>query len=527
MTELGRRPGVARRTALLGATGLAMLLAGCTVGGGDGGDDAATPTSGRSSTPGDTAGVSAPPGTGIERFYTQPLDWEDCSEDGDGFECATLVVPLDYADPDGDTITIAINRLPAIGRALGSLIVNPGGPGGSGLDYARGGETVASPDVLKRYDLVGFDPRGVGQSTPLDCIDDSQLDDFLSIDGSPDDATEAAALDQAAADFADACESNGGDLLPHLSTEDVARDLDVLRGALGDDKLTYLGKSYGTFIGATYADLFPDKVGHVVLDGAVDPAQDVKDASLDQGKGFDAALAAFAADCQTYSDCPIKGDVAAGVAKVGAFLDIVDATPIRVGSRDLTQALAILGIAVTLYDRENGWGLLRRALGEGFSGDGSTLMQLSDIYTDRNPDGTYASNADEVIYAVTCLDHGAQPDLAEVATWLPEFQAAAPIFGPYVAYGNLPCAHWPVAPVDQPHAIAATGAAPILVVGTTRDPATPYASAQALASELDSGVLLTYDGDGHTAYRKGSPCVDDAVDAYLISGTVPPAGTTC
>jgi pimeloyl-ACP methyl ester carboxylesterase len=515
-----------RRLAAALAALSALVLTGCTIKLPQS-EPAPTPTAHRSAspaTPSPAPTAATPTETGIDRFYSQQLDWEPC---GGGFDCATLTVPIDYDDPDGDTIGIAVNRLPASGDRIGSLVVNPGGPGVPGLDYARGADSVATSEVLDRYDLVGFDPRGVGESEPIDCIDDQQLDDLLAIDGSPDDDAEAAALDEAATEFADACGARVGPLLAHLSTEDVARDLDVLRAALGDDKLTYLGKSYGTYIGSIYAELFPDRVGRLVLDGVLDPAVDAKGIALEQARSFDAALASFVADCAEQADCPLDGDTDAGVAQVADFLDDVDATPLTVDDRELTQSLAMLGIALPLYEPRDGWPLLRQALADGFAGDGRLLLRLSDAYTSRLGDGTYASNLNEVIYGVNCLDHGAQPDLAGVEEWLPDFEAAAPIFGPYVAYSNLACAHWPVPPVISPHPIAAAGADPILVVGTTRDPATPYEWAQGLAGELDSAVLLTYDGDGHTAYRHGSSCIDDAVDAYLIDGTLPAEGTTC
>lgn len=479
--------------------------------------------------------VVAPPRETLDEFYDQQLTWGACAggSDGSEVECATLVVPLDYLDPDGATLDIAVNRISTTGGStrVGSLIVNPGGPGGSGLDYASQPDVV-SQFIREGFDVVGFDPRGVGASSPLRCLDDAALDEFLAIDQSPDDAAELDALDDTAAAFAAACEAEHGDLLAFLGTVDVARDLDVLREVLGDEQLHYLGKSYGTFIGALYAEQYPQNVGRLVLDGAVDPAEPTLDQSLAQAAGFEQALVAFAEDCLNYTEeggCPFAGEsVEAGVEIVADLLAEADSDPLPSSTgRPLTQSLAVLGVAVTLYDSEFGWPLLRQALTDALDGNGDTLLLLSDIYTDRSEDGTYTSNGNEVIYAVNCLDDGPPGTRADAESNADEFTDESPRFGPFLAYGGLPCTHWPAPPTFTPHPIAAEGAAPILVVGTTRDPATPYEAAERLAEQLSSGVLLTYRGDGHTAYQRGNICIDEAVDAYLLDGVVPDEGTRC
>lgn len=460
-------------------------------------------------------------------FYDQQLEWSAC---GDGFECATLTVPLDYDDPAGDTIDVEVNRRPSTGDAdrVGSLIVNPGGPGASGLDYARTPD-VASDEVLAAFDLVGFDPRGVGASTPVECLDDADFDAYIEIDGSPDDATEVTVLDEASREFAEACQAESGQLLPHVGTADVARDLDMLRAVLGDEELYYLGKSYGTLIGATYAELFPERVGRLVLDGAIDPSLSPAEQGMAQAAGFEGALTAFVEDCLLYTECPLDGRPGAAVAQVADLMAEIDADPLPTDSgRELVQTLATYGLAVTLYDREFGWPLLRQALGAAIDeGDGTVLLMLSDIYLGREPDGSYTSNSNEAIAAVSCIDSDGLADVAAIEALLPDYEERSPIFGSFIAYGGLVCAHWPAEPTDEALEITAAGAAPILVVGTTRDPATPYEWSQALAAQLDSGLLLTYEGDGHTAYGRGSPCVDDAVDAYLLTGEPSAEDTAC
>lgn len=471
------------------------------------------------------------PTAALDRFYDQHLDWHGC---GGGFECTRVTVPLDYTRPDGPTLRLAVNRLPASGDdRIGSLLVNPGGPGVSGLDYARAATSIVSPAVRQRYDVVGFDPRGVGASHGLHCLSDRQLDAFLAYDGSPDNSAEEQGLVHQGEVLAAGCEHDDAALLAHMGTRDAARDLDVLRAVLGDKRLTYLGKSYGTYLGATYAGLFPNRVGRLVLDGPIDPALSDVDIVRGQAVGFQRALDAFVDDCLRGSNCPLSGDRQHAEERLKAFLDGVDGQPLPgLGSRKLTQSLAVLGVAVALYD-EGSWSFLRQAIASGLRGDGDSLMLLADFYADRGPGGHYTSNANEAIYAVNCLDR--PPNGGDGDGGLASFRADAaalakpsPIFGPYIVWGNLPCTTWPVPAEGTPAPIAAPGARPILVVGTTRDPATPYEWAKSLAGELDSGMLLTYVGDGHTAYRRGSTCVDSVVDGYLLgTGRRSPDGRRC
>lgn len=495
---------------------------------GDAGSDDTGSTSGGGDSGGGTGGTD--PGTaagevpeGLESFYGQELAWESC----DGGECATLTVPVNYEDPQGATIELALLRVPAGDSRQGSLVINPGGPGASGVDYAQQIGLVASDAVRSHYDVIGFDPRGVARSAPIECFDDAQMDDYLGADPTPDDEAEEEASKQLAQDFAAACEANAGELLGHVSTVEVARDLDVLRAALGEDRLDYLGASYGTFIGATYAELFPRTVGRLVLDGAVDPLMSSHDMGLGQAAGFEQATREYVRYCIDEGDCPLGSDVDSGMAGITAFLDELDANPLPLqddAAGELTEGWGVLGIIVAMYD-EAGWPILTTALRAAQEGDGSILMFLANLYASRSSDGTYDGNGMQAITAVNCLDRGAEPaqDPDEV---LAEFEEVAPTFGRYLA-GEGACAYWPVEAQTVLEDYDAEGAAPILVIGTTRDPATPYEWAVSLADTLASGVLLTYDGDGHTAYGRSNDCIDDAVDAYLIDGTVPEDGLSC
>ncbi|MFC4591498.1 alpha/beta hydrolase [Sphaerisporangium corydalis] len=468
------------------------------------------------------------PSAALAPFYTQKISWSPCK---DGFECGQLNVPLDYADPGGDRIQISVIRLPATGgKRVGSVLLNPGGPGGSGIEYARAAKTVLSPAVLSRFDTVGFDPRGVGESAPVRCLTGPELDTFIGLDGTPDDSSEVAALAKGAKEFAEGCEAKSAKLLPHVGTADAARDMDVLRAALGDQGLTYLGKSYGTYLGAVYAELFPRKIRALVLDGAIDPAlSPVPDINAAQGRGFEVAFRSFLADCFKEASCPFpvrNTDMA--LSQLANLLKATDQHPLRNATGDgrkIDESWTTLGVVTALYDKRS-WPVLRAALGQAFRGDGTTLLKLADILVDRHQDGSY-SNQTEANMAVNCLDHPYPHKIAAYEQAAKAAQKESPHFGAYVMWGSLPCDYWPVKPTGGDKPLKAAGSPPILVVGTQRDPATPYEWAKALASQLSAGVLLSYDGDGHTAYRTGSTCVDEAVDRYLISLRPPANDTLC
>ncbi|KOT97232.1 alpha/beta hydrolase [Streptomyces sp. WAC8370] len=467
-------------------------------------------------------------------YYEQKLAWRDCGVPG--FQCATMKAPLDYAKPTEGDVRLAVARKKATGpgKRLGSLLVNPGGPGGSAIGYLQQYAGVGYPaKVRAQYDMVAVDPRGVARSEPVECLDGREMDTFTQTDTTPDDAGETDALVDAYKKFAEGCGADAPKLLRHVSTVEAARDMDVLRAVLGDEKLNYVGASYGTFLGATYAGLFPDRTGRLVLDGAMDPSLPARRMNLEQTAGFETAFQSFAKDCVKRSDCPLggKGTSPEQVGKnLTSFFDDLDAKPIPAGDADgrrLTESLATTGVIAAMYD-EGAWQQLRESLTSAMKEkDGAGLLILSDSYYERGADGGY-SNLMYANAAVNCLDLPAafsSPD--EVRDALPDFEKASPVFGEGLAWASLNCAYWPVKPTGEPHRIEAAGAAPIVVVGTTRDPATPYRWAQALAGQLSSGRLLTYEGDGHTAYGRGSACIDSAINTYLLTGTAPEDGKRC
>ncbi len=415
-------------------------------------------------------------------------------------------------------------------KRIGYLVVNPGGPGGSGVDYARAADYIVAPAVRQRYDIVGFDPRGVDRSAPITCVGPAGLDAFLGQDPTPDTRAEEQTFADNSQRFAEACGTNGGELLPHVSTEDAARDMDVLRAALGENTLTYLGKSYGTFLGATYAGLFPDKVGRFVLDGVVPPDLTSAEINLGQAKGFELATRTWAAYCVKQGGCPLGGSVDAVMQGLRDFLHEVDANPIpRTGDAkvtELTEGWASTGIAYAMYDQSL-WPDLVTAMRDAVNGDGSGLMRLADGYAERKPGGGYTGNIMQVIYAVNCLDKPESSSIAEHERLARQASAEAPTWGPFLMWSSLPCGYWPVKPTGTPAKISAAGSAPIVVIGTTRDPATPYEWSVRLRDQLDNASLITYNGDGHTAYMRSNSCVDDAVDAYYVDGTVPKDGLRC
>ncbi len=463
-------------------------------------------------------------------FYAQTLTWSRCQS---SFECATIEVPLDYDDPGAGQVSVDLIRLKAR-NARGSLLLNPGGPGGSGIEYARAARFVLTDAVVDAYDIVGFDPRGVVGSDPVECVTDAQLDALIAADGTPDDAQEIADLEAQSQTLGVGCKEHSPAIAAHMDTVSAAKDMDLIRAALGDDRLNLLGKSYGTFLGATYAGLFPERVGRMVLDGALPSDLNSDEVTLGQAKAFDLVLQRFVADCQRRSDCPLPtGSVEQGVQRVADFLKGLDADPLPgVGDRELNESLGTYAILSYLYFPPTDWDLLRSGLRAAFEGDGSVLMDMMDDRVSRSPNGTYQDNGNEAFYAVSCLDRPAVGDADHAAGLAREWVKEAPVFGPYLAWGNLPCWQWPFGAgtaqaAGEPKAITAPGAAPILVVSTKYDPATPYEWGVKVADQLESAALLSYDGDGHTAYVTGSQCIDILVDAYLLEGALPAVGTVC
>jgi pimeloyl-ACP methyl ester carboxylesterase len=467
-------------------------------------------------------------GSGLDPFYSQTLNWTDC---GSGLQCTTAKAPLDWANPAAGGIDLALVRHPATGPdRLGSLLVNPGGPGASGYNFVKDSLDYATDAKLQAgYDIVGFDPRGVGRSSAVACYEPAQMDEYLYGITQASRGTDAwiAELEKAAADFGAACQKNTGALLGHVDTESAARDLDLLRATLGDTQLNYLGYSYGTFLGATYAELYPDKVGRLVLDGAVDPSTSNFDVTRVQAQGFESALRAYLADCLAGSKCPFTGSVDDAMGTIRALLDSVDASPIAAeDGRQLGSSSLLTAIIYPLYQAA-AWPLLSDMFDSVMHGQAEYAFRLADAYNGRNEDGSYAHNSTEAFSAINCVDYSYNADPASMRKQASEIEKAAPVIGKYMTFGDIGCAHWPYQFTGERGEIHAPGADPILVVGTTNDPATPFVWAQSLAKQLDSGHLVTYKGEGHTAYNKSNSCVNNAVDDYLLKGTVPASDPNC
>jgi pimeloyl-ACP methyl ester carboxylesterase len=447
------------------------------------------------------------------------VQWAPCGD----LQCGTVTVPLDYREPDGPTLQIAVARHPAEdpGERIGSLVINPGGPGSSGIDDLANELSVLSPGLLDRFDIVSFDPRGVGRSSPVDCapaggtVTTGQL-----IDPVPTTAASQLALLRNDQEYAAQCEHDSGSILPYVGTTDAARDLDRIRASLGDATLTFMGNSYGTLLGATYAQLFPTHVRAMVLDSAIDPALTTVQYATGQADSLESELQSFFAWCAGDPGCPWRptGD------PTTALLQLIQ----RTGS----QALSVSGGGTAgpgeLYDAllaglesQSSWPTLADTLARADDGDGTAAASMSSRYETGG-----SSNGAAAEEAIDCVDHPVDRDPSIYPGLAASLGGTAPVFGPLLAWGLLGCATWPALATRSPSAASDPGAPPVLVVGTTGDPVTPYAWSVDLARELSGGALLTWDGNSHVAYFY-SPCVRAAVESYLLDGTVPPPGTTC
>jgi pimeloyl-ACP methyl ester carboxylesterase len=474
-----------------------------------------------SATPAPSA--SAQPAPDLTRYYDQKVAWKNCGN----ADCATIIAPLDYADPERGTVDLAITRVRATGDKIGSLFVNPGGPGGSAVDYAKAADAIVDPQIRKYFDVVGIDPRGVGHSDPVHCLSDKQIDDLTASDGTPDDAAEEQKIVDDSMLPGVGCAKGAAPEFAHVGTADSARDLDLARSLVKDDTLNYLGKSYGTMLGATYAELFPDRVGRMVLDGVLPASLDLVEVTKGQADAFEVAVRDFAKDCVTHANCPLTGGVDEAVGQLQDFLAGLDAKPIPGGSRDLNEPLASYAVLANLYFPSYDYPRLRDALAAAMNGrNASPLFRILDDRISRGPDGRYLDNSTDAFYAVTCLDRPYTGTVDDVKVLAQEWQKTAPTFGEALAWGLLPCKDWPATGEAVTQTVA-KGSNPILVVSTTKDPATPYQWGKLVAEQLDNARLVTYEGVGHTAYGDGNGCVDGAVDEYLLKGTLPKKGLVC
>ena len=580
-----------------GISALAVLVGGCLSACGTG----VAPAAGGSAT------VPGPIPSGLESFYRQAVNWYSCgatdgmektsektaqasastttaattsaqttaapSSDGAtetsdsseeetdnaSFSCAVITVPLDYANPKGETISIAMKKRAATGgHSQGALFINPGGPGDSGVSFAERAGNAFSPDLLSAYDIIGFDPRGVGSSTAITCSSD---DDSSGSTAEPSASGETSALPSAssapsagstASATASAGTASSGDsyeewaestrqsfqelteqcasntepaaLLDHVDTVSAARDLDILRALAGQEKMNYLGFSYGTYLASVYADNFPANTGRMVLDGAIDPSLSLAEQGLGQAKGFEQALRTYVDYCQASAGCPLNGGTDAGVQQVRDLITSANSTPLSTSdpNRTVTGSDIVTALSEYLYTTEQNWEPLNKALDQAINHrDGSAFAATEE------QDAASKDDSGGAFQAVTCLDYPVEGDKTTWAAQYEEAKRVAPIFGNTSVGMDLVCSVWGHNGTRKPTQIHAHGAAPILVVGTTGDPATPYAWSKSLAEQLDSGQLLTWEGNGHTAYGGDASCVNDAVDTYLISGTMPKEGLTC
>ena len=450
--------------------------------------------------------------TSIAGYYNQNFNWNECYG---GFKCATFKAPLDYNNIDLGELNIAVMKRESA-DAIGNLVVNPGGPGGSGVDYVYSYASVFTDAINRNFNIVGFDPRGVGRSTPIDCLTNKETDEAYASNSYPANEAEVAQLEAESRAFAEKCVENNN-FLAFDSTANAAKDMDILRALLGDQKLNFLGKSYGTYLGTLYAKFFPDRVGRFVLDGAVDPTLSTKEQTLQQAVGFDLAFKSFAEDCMKLTSCTFSGDF---LTQMESKLAELRKESLTIGNRQLTESLAMYGIAMGLYDKEYGWPALRNALKDLFNGDGKALLDMADQYTGRDSNGNYANNEATSLTIIACNDFPPSGIDLEAT------KNAAPLFGKYVVYGEIDCKYLPKPKYELVNAPINLKSS-VLVIGTTNDPATPYQWAVKLSEILVNSKLISVSGDGHTGYNRGSQCVDQAVEKYLISGAIPAQNLAC
>jgi pimeloyl-ACP methyl ester carboxylesterase len=525
-----RRPRVALVTAAL----VSLVLGSVACSAGEAGirqvaseeasDGGATPGTGPATTDptdpeDDTDGTSPPTSVApVGEIAWEPYD--------DGVEVGTLEVPVDYDDPDGATFELFVARHLAENRdeRIGSLLVNPGGPGFGGTDFAIYADQIYDQELLDRFDIVGWDPRGTGQSTPaVDCIDDYDRF-FAEPDITPDDEAERAQSVALAEEFAAGCEANSNGVAGQVGTNATARDMDAIRRALGEDQISYFGFSYGSELGATWATLFPETVRAAVLDGAADPTADSTESSIQQLQGFESTLATFLAQCSADSSCAFyNGGDAEGA--FDALMASLDASPVPTeeGRPPANRGVATNAVIQAMYS-EAFWPALERALADAANGDGAGLLALHDSYFQRQPDGTYGNEL-EAFQTISCDDTADRLTVAEEDALSARFTAAAPRLAPEGISGSYFCTFFPPA-TDPRVEITGTGAGPIVVIGTTGDPATPLESTRKMADALEDGRLVIVEADQHTGYNVND-CINELVNDYLVDLVPPTDGTEC
>jgi pimeloyl-ACP methyl ester carboxylesterase len=465
---------------------------------------------------------------GFSGYYEQVVEFEEC---GTRLYCADIDVPMNWSDPTSEAISIAAVFRLADSNPKGFILFNPGGPGASGYDWVKdSAEFLGTKDLRSDWNILGFDPRGVGRSSAVKCLSDSEYDEFLyGVSGFEIASEQDIAVARAAtADFASKCLENTGALLEFVDTVSAARDMDVLRAVVGESKLNFLGYSYGSFLGTTYATLFPERVGRFVLDGAIDPTVSDDEQTLFQIQAFEAALIAFLKKCDSFADCPFSGNVSADLASVQQLLASIEKKPLVTSSgRKLTIWAAVTGLIMTLYS-DRYWPALASAFSEAYSGSGDRFLFLADFYNDRGEDGIYQTNLIAANYAISCLDNSASPSMFTIEAQNKRLLEAAPVLGRYWQFGGLRCGSWPFPEAEKPSDYSAAGAPTILVIGTTGDPATPYSQAKALANDiLKDGFLMTYNGEGHTIYGNQVKCINQVVDRFFLTGELPASDPNC
>lgn len=463
----------------------------------------------------------------VAYYFDQRVDWDDCDFDA---QCATVVAPLDWGNLSArKDVELALVRHQATGSAQGSLFVNPGGPGASGFDFVAERVSSVGPRLRDSFDIVGWDPRGVNRSSAVSCASrDEDLDYyFFGVpDAEPGTAEWEEQLRIESTRFGEECKKNSGELLEFVDTMSTVRDLDLLRHLLGDATLNYLGYSYGTLIGALYIDTFPDRVGRVVLDGPVDPAASQFDLVLNQHRGFENALRAYFEHCEANNFCPLPGNLTDKLEAVSAIYDDLEKNPLQHDDgRMLDDGAFRTAMVTTLYSTES-WSYLTQLLAEVSASQTDTAMMLVDVYYDR-VNGVYQDNSMEAFIAINCLDYPVESDPKVLSLQAQELREAAPYTARPNGYGDLVCQNWPHPPRLDKGPVKGIGAPPVLIIGTTGDPATPYDWSVSLANQLDSAVLVTYVGEGHLAYDEGDPCINDPVDTYFLTGALPPDGLRC